>query len=297
MKILMVHKFYYIEGGAERYVFNVSDLLRQKGHTVIPFAMQDERNFPSEYSRYFADRFGPDQLFMTRNPLKRIQIARRVIYNREAQRKLDQLIKETRPDIAHVHSVYHHLSPSVLSTLKEHNLPVMMTLHDYKIICPNYILMDGSRRVCEACRGKSFWKATAKKCFRDSYAASALVSLEAYATKFNKSYSSHVDLFMSPSRFLGDRVAAYGYQPVRVQPYTLDLTEYQPGYQPENYFLFMGRLTHEKGLHFLIDAARQIRNTELYIVGTGPLANELRERISREKLDHVKMIGYKSGTE
>jgi glycosyltransferase involved in cell wall biosynthesis len=298
MKVLMVHKFYYVEGGAERYVFNVTDLLKQRGHEVIPFAMQDDHNFASEYSRYFADRFGPDQLFETKNPWQRLRIAKRIIFNREAQQRLEALIEATQPDIAHVHSVYHHLSPSVLFTLKKYNLPVMMTLHDYKLVCPNYIFLDGKRRLCEACHGRSFWKATAKKCFRDSYAGSALVSAEAYVNHWKKSYLDHVDLYVSPSKFLGDKISQYGYgsKPVRVQPYALDLDVYQPCYDESDYFVFLGRLTHEKGVHFLLDAAKSIRG-RLVILGTGPLENDLRQRIEREHLTNVTLLGYKSGSE
>ena len=299
MKILMVHKFYYVEGGAERYVFNVSDLLQEKGHVVIPFAMQDDRNFDSDYADFFSDRFGPDLLFSTRNPFKRLSIAKRIIFNRQAQEKLAQLIEETRPDFAHVHSIYHHLSPSVLFTLKQYNLPVLLTLHDYKMVCPNYIFLDGKRQVCEACRGKQFWHATAKKCFRDSYAASALVSAEAYVNKRKKSYHDNVDLFVSPSKFLADKISSYGYadKSVVVQPYTLDLNAYEPCYEPSDYFVFMGRLTHEKGVHFLLDAAKQIKGADLYVLGTGPLEQELRDRVERENLANVKMLGYKSGDE
>ena len=299
MKILMVHKFYYVEGGAERYVFNVTDLLKKKGNTVIPFAMHDERNFESEYSSYFVDRFGPDQLFETRNPFQHLKIADRIIFNKSAQKKLSLLIEETKPDIAHVHSIYHHLSPSILHTLKKHKLPVMLTLHDYKIVCPNYIFLDGQRNVCEACEGKHFWKATSKKCFRNSFAASALVTTEAYINHWKKSYYNNVDVFVSPSKFLGDKISQYGYEkkPVLVQPYTLDLEAYEPCYEPSDYFVFMGRLTHEKGVNFLLDAAKEIRGADLYILGTGPLEDEMRQRVKNENLNNVKMLGYKGGDE
>ena len=119
MKILKIHKFFYIEGGAERYVFNLSDLLEAKGHTVIPFSMHHPRNLESEYSRYFVSYFNPDQFRENKNPFSMLKKMGRVVYSREAQIKLTQLVKETRPDIAHVHSVYHHLSPAVLKTLKQ----------------------------------------------------------------------------------------------------------------------------------------------------------------------------------
>jgi glycosyltransferase involved in cell wall biosynthesis len=198
-----------------------------------------------------------------------------------------------------VHSIYHHLTPSVLFTLKKYNLPVLLTLHDYKMVCPNYIFLDGKRHICEACQGKHFWQATAKKCFRNSFAASALVTAEAYWNYWKKSYLNNVDVFVSPSQFLGDKISQYGYQdkPVLVQPYTLDLSTYEPCYEPSNYFVFMGRLTHEKGVHFLLDAAKHIRGADLYVLGTGPIEDELSQRVQKENLTHVKMLGYKSGDE
>jgi glycosyltransferase involved in cell wall biosynthesis len=104
---------------------------------------------------------------------------------------------------------------------------------------------------------------------------------------------------MSPSQFLGDKISQYGYQgkPVLTQPYTLDLRMYEPCYEPSDYFVFMGRLTHEKGVHFLLDAAKRIQGADLYVLGTGPLEHELRERVQSENLSNVKMLGYKSGDE
>ncbi len=299
MKILMVHKFYYIEGGAERYVFNISDLLQKKGHTVIPFAMDDPRNFNSVYQEYFCSRFSPEQFFSTKSLKKRLYLARRIIFNQEAQQKLASLIEKEEPDLAHVHSVYHHLSPSVMHTLKNYNLPVMLTLHDYKLICPNYIFLDGKNNLCEVCHGKHFWHAVARKCFRNSYGASLLITMEAYFNYFKKSYRKNVDLFVSPSQFLADKIMKYGYadKPVLVQPYTLNTDLYQPCYEPKDYYVFMGRLTQEKGLDFLLAAAAQIRDIKLYIVGTGPLENDLKKRIDEQKLTHIQMLGYKSGDE
>lgn len=295
----MLHKFYYVEGGAERYVFNLTELLKQKGHEVIPFAMQDDRNFDSPYSCYFAPRFGPDMLFETKNPVRRLKIAAQTIYNRKVQDFLKQLLEDTKPDIAHVHSVYHHLSPSVFPILKEYNLPVLVTLHDYKLVCPNYIFLDGQRHVCELCKGKYFWNATRKKCFRDSYAASFLVTLEAYINYWKKSYQNNIDVLVSPSKFLADKIAKYGYEnkEISVLPYTLDLNTYVPCFQPSDYFVFMGRLTHEKGVDFLLDAMSKIKETNLYLLGTGPLQNHLQNRIEKEGLTHVRLLGYKSGDE
>jgi len=298
MRILTVHKFHYIEGGAERYLFNQTRLLEEKGHVVIPFSMHHPRNQHSEYQNYFADHFNPEQLREVRfKPLALARQVARVCYNRNAQQQLDRLIRDAQPDLAHVHSIYHHLSPAVLHTLKAHRLPVVMELHDYKLVCPNYILLDGQGRLCEACQGRRFFRSVWKKCFRNSYPASFLVAMEATLHKWLKSYHRHVDLFISPSQFLADKMRQYGYgdKTIVVQPYTLDVAAYKPCYDPSDYYIFMGRLTHEKGVRFLLQAAAQIRNSRLYICGTGPMEAELKELARQQGLSHVRFMGYQSG--
>lgn len=295
----MIHKFHYIEGGAERYVFNLSELLHQKGHHVIPFSMQHPKNFPSPYSDYFVSYFNPEQLRESKNPFATIKKAARVINNREAQQKLAMLIEETRPDIAHVHSVYHHISPSVLKTLKDYRIPVILTLHDFKLVCPNIVFLDGKNKVCEACQGKYFWKAAVKKCFRNSYGASLLVAIEASYHHLLKSYKNQVDLFHAPSAFMAKKMAEYGYEnkPIRTLPYTLDVQSFKPHFGKSDYFVYAGRMSVEKGVLFLVDAMRNIKDIKLYLIGTGPLDEEIRNRIDQYHLDHVEMLGYKSGDE
>ncbi len=297
MKILTVHKFFYIEGGAERYVFNLTSVLEKRGHTVIPFSMQHPKNKPSPWQDYFSAYFNPEQFRQTKNPVRIIQNALRVIYNREAQQKLAALIEKTRPDIAHVHSIYHHLSPAVLKTLKDYRLPVVQTLHDFKLLCPNIVFLDAQNKVCTLCSGGNNWHATRKKCFRRSLPGSFLVSLEATVHKYLRSYKKYVDLFHAPSRFLGSRIAksGFGHRPVEIVPYTLDVAGYQPDYHPQNYFVYVGRLSVEKGVLFLLDAMKKVSGTRLKIIGTGPLEQHMKERINRENLNHVEMMGYQSG--
>jgi len=299
MNVLMIHKFYYIEGGAERYVFNLSELLNKKGDHVIPFSMQHPKNFPSPYSDYFVSYFNPEQLRESKNPLATIKKAARVIYNHEAQRKLSMLIEETRPDIAHVHSVYHHISPAILKTLHDYHIPVILTCHDFKLVCPNIVFLDGKNKVCEACRGRYFWKAAVKKCFRDSYGASLLVAMEATCHYILKSYKNYVDMLHAPSAFLAKKMAEYGYEnkPIRTLPYTLDVQSFEPHYGKSDYFVYAGRMSVEKGVLFLVDAMRYIKGIQLVLIGTGPLDEEIRNRISLYHLDNVQMLGYKSGDE
>ncbi len=294
MKILMVHKFYYVEGGAERYVFNLTHLLEKKGHTVIPFAMKHEKNFETEYADYFADTLQVDQVKSGFGLSDRISSIKQFIYNKNAQVQLARLIKDTKPDIAHVHSIYHHLSPSVLDTLKEYNLPVIQTLHDYKLVCPNYIFLNGRGENCEKCKGRAYWHAVTNKCFHKSYSASALIAAEGYYHRFANTYKKNIDLFTSPSRFLGDKVVKYGFPKEKMIffPYTLPLEDYVPNYDYDDSAIFMGRLTREKGVWSLLQAMQECRELNLKIAGTGPIENELKDYVRKNNMSNVKFLGY-----
>ena len=299
MNILMVHKFYYIEGGAERYYFNLSGLLQQRGHTVVPFAMKHPQNLASDYGDFFVDYFEPDAELAHLGLLNGLRAACRVVYNRQAQQKIAALIDHVRPDIAHVHGVYHHLSPSVLFSLKQKNLPVIFTLHEYKILCPDYLFLDRHGRVCEKCAGKHFWHPIVKKCFRNSFAASALVSIESYVHRFLRTYRDKVDLYLSPSQFLRGKMLQYGFPEEKVQwlPYTIPIEQYQPFYDCEDYFVYVGRLSPEKGITQLVHAMKRLPQVRLKVVGTGRLLQPLQEYLRQHQLSNVELAGYKSGAE
>lgn len=297
MKILMVHKFYYIEGGAERYFFNLSELLQREGHQVIPFAMQHPRNEETPYSSYFVDYFEPDKEMAKLGLMNGARAAARVIFNYQAQDRIEALIDEIQPDLAHVHGVYHHLSPSVLFSLKKKHLPVIFTLHEYKILCPDYLFLDSQGRVCERCAGKHFWHAVAKKCFRDSLAASALVSVESYAHRLLRTYHRKVDLYLSPSKFLRSKMIQYGFPEEKVEwlPYTIPIDLYEPQYSHQGYFVYVGRLSHEKGIAPLVHAMKRIPHARLKVLGTGRLGEPLQAFVRQEGLKNVEFLGHQSG--
>jgi hypothetical protein len=114
MKILQINKFFYMRGGAERHYFDLIDLLESHGHEIVHFSMQDPRNKPSPYADYFVSN-----LELAAPGLGSLQALGRLFYSREAAQKLEALIDATHPDVAHVHLIYHHLSPSVLEVLRK----------------------------------------------------------------------------------------------------------------------------------------------------------------------------------
>lgn len=297
MKVLMVHKFYFIEGGAERYMFNLSGLLTSRGEQVIPFAMQHPRNVPTPYSRYFVSQFDPDGVLGRLSVRAGLRSVGRVIYSMEARRKIERLIEDERPDIAHVHGVYHHLSPSVLFALKRYSIPVVFTLHEYKILCPSYLFLNRHGQVCELCEGRKFWHPIKERCLKGSLAASMLVSAEAYVHRILRTYHRTVDLFISPSRFLRDKMIQYGFPPEKViwLPYTIPIHEYEPCYEADNYFTYVGRLSREKGIELLVEAMENVEGAELYVCGTGRLEESLKRMVATRGMRNVRFLGHLGG--
>ena len=297
MKVLIIHKFYFIEGGAERYMFNMAAMLQENGIEVIPFAMQHPRSFSTPYYDYFVSYFEPDRILKNLNIINGTKSIGRVIYNREARQKIEKLIRDTNPDIAHVHGVYHHLSPSVLFSLKKYNLPVVFTLHEYKILCPSYLFLDRYGEICERCQGKYFWHPIQQRCLKDSFSASALISAEAYVHRCLKTYHKNVDLYVSPSKFLRAKMIQYGFpaEKIRWLPYSIPIKDYEPNYSSENYFTYVGRLSKEKGIELLVKAMAHVSEADLYVCGTGRLQEPLKQWIDANKIKNVRFLGYLSG--
>ena len=174
MRILQINKFFYRRGGADIHFLDLGRLLESHGHEVIHFSAVDSRNEPSPYSKYFIPSI---DLRARHGLLGGLKVAGHILYSTIAARKFEQLIKDTKPDIAHLHNIYRHLSPSILPVLKKYKIPVVMTLHDYKMICPNYKLYTQGA-VCERCRKHKYYQAIFHRCIFDKTMPSAMAALE-----------------------------------------------------------------------------------------------------------------------
>lgn len=295
MKVLAVNKFYHLYGGADRYFLELNELLCQRGHEVIPFAMSHEKNLATPYASYFVT---PVHFFDAKRQSRPWKIAGRVLYSLEAKRKISRLLKETRPRIAHLHNVAHQLSPSILQPLKDAGLPVVQTLHDYKLICPTYRLLSHGE-LCERCKGRRFYHAALQRCNRGSLAASALNALEMYLHHKVLGLYDLVDRFIAPSRFVQAKVVEFGVAPERVVyfPYFVDLNAWYPKKERGEYIVYFGRLVEGKGVATLIRAMKHVRKMDLYIIGEGELEGHLKSLAAREGLSHIRFLGYRSGEE
>lgn len=302
MKIIMINKFFFVKGGAERYFFEISDILRQQGHEVIPFAMKHPENEPSQYDRYFVDYVEYQGNSVFSKFTNSLSVLSRMIYSRQAQKKLESLIENEKPDIAHLHMIEHQISPSILVTLKKYNMPIMQTVHQYKLVCPNYRLYNmRTSQVCEKCLKSHCLHPIKERCHMDSALAGAMIGLESQMHRWMRIYSKHIDLFHVPSHFMGSKLHEGGIPKEKIHHlfYTLDFEQFKPHFKGKNYFLYYGRLAREKGILTLFKAIKQldVSNFEFYIVGDGPEREVLENFIAEHQLKNIRMLGYKGGDE
>ena len=299
MKILHANKFYYNRGGAESAYFALADLLARRGHEVVPFAMQDPGNIATAYSRYFVSNV--ELRDDGASPLAKLTAATRILYSREAEQKIERLIEDIRPDVAHLHNIYHQISPSILRALRRHRIPTVMTLHDYKILCPAYTLYSNGE-VCERCNGHRYYNAVLRACVRESRVKSAICALEAYFHSATGAYRKNADLFIAPSDFLRGKAIEFGVDQGRIitLPNFIDASGAPMSETYGNYFLYSGRIDGVKGLHTLLRAVRSssaISSFALWIAGDGEQRPQLEEYSRVHGLDNVRFLGQLSQDE
>ena len=289
----MCNSFYYLRGGSERCFFDLTEVLSSHGHEVVPFSMLDERNFPTSYSEYFLSNCDfSSQLGAGGSVVDKLKAVERVIYSREAAHQIKRLIDDTKPDIAHLHLIAHEISPSILPVIKLAGIPVVQTLHDYKLLCPNTTFISNGR-ICEECKTHRYYQVVLNRCKRGSWAASGLAGLEMYAHKAMRLYERYVDTYIVPSRFLQGKLEEYSVPtPTLHLPNFLYLERFEPCYEPDDYFVYSGRLVAEKGILTLIKAMDQVKRSHLFIAGAGDLEDELKTYVKDHELQNVTFLGH-----
>lgn len=275
MRVLLANKFFFNNGGSESVMFQEREFLRSVGVDVVDFSMRDPRNLPSPYAEFFV---APQTYGGLTGAAARVGAALRLIHSPEAVRKIGRLIDRTRPDLVHCHNIYHQLTPSIIGAARRRGVPVVLTLHDYKPVCPVYTRLRGGR-VCSECIDGGVSGVLRHRCADGSLARSALLYGEALVQRWRKSYE-RVSVFVAPSEFM--RVSVAGRLPagsVQVLHNGVDTTARRPSFRDEGYALYLGRLSPEKGVETLLAAhAGLAGRVPLRIAGTGPLEAELRAR-------------------
>ncbi|HNW55791.1 MAG TPA: glycosyltransferase [bacterium] len=290
MRILQVNKFNYPRGGADKYFLELTEKLIANGHQVAKFCMKDQRNLPDDNSRYWPSNIN----FEKPNIIDKVKAPLRIVYSLESKICFYQMIKKFKPDIIHAHNIYHQLSPSIIDAAREAGVPVIMTLHDYKLVCPNYQMLNHGRP-CEKCLDGNFWHCFRERCFKNSLSQSFLVSLESSIHKMRRTYDRGIKLFVAPSQFLADKCQQAAWSEEKIRVINNPIGELPSGErQPQNYFLYSGRLSQEKGIEVLLHGLAETKY-RLKIAGSGPLEANLRQLVSQLGIDsQVEFLGFQN---
>jgi glycosyltransferase involved in cell wall biosynthesis len=219
-----------------------------------------------------------------------------IFYSFEAKKKMELLLNEEKPDLAHLHNIYHQLSPSILPVLKKKGIPTVMTLHDFKLLCPNYTFLRNGMP-CESCQGKHFYKAVIHHCVKNSYWKSLICSLEMYFHRFLNIYQDSVDIFITLSEFSRDKMIQYGIpeKKVLLLPNYIDIPSNGREKKLGEYILFFGRLSEKNGVWILIQAMEKVKEIPLVVAGEGELLSDLKKFVKEKKLDNVYFAGFLNG--
>ena len=287
-QVLQVSNNHFVAGGSDRYYFELTKALRSAGHEVCEFAAKDSRNDESAYSRFFPDAANIDDARARDFP--------RYLYSRAARRSMNALLSEQAVDIAHLHIYYGRLTASILEPLVARDIPLVQTLHEYKLICPVYTCLREGQS-CEACEGRKFWKSISYRCKGDSLQRSMAAGVEAYVSKALGSHDA-ISHFIAVSNFQRQRMLANDIcEPGRISTVHnfVDPASLRPLVEAGKYALYFGRLEKLKGIDTMLAAAKRMPGVTLKIVGSGAYKEACAARIRNDALDNVELLDFQGG--
>lgn len=286
-------------GGTETFHYNLAEALTAAGHKVVYFSMYDERNIPCEQDKYFVSNVDYNEPNLS--GLKKIKTGLKLIYNFEAKRKFEQLIKDEKPDVAHIGLLHRQITFSVVDILKKYNIPVVMHLHELTAVCPCYTMLRPNGTICSDCAIKGYWNCVKYNCMKGSKAKSLLAYAEAMFLKYGHYYNK-IDTYIAECNFYKNLVekANFTTSPIIKMNNFLPINqEYKAYYEHDNYILYFGRYAREKGVLTILKAYAQMNCSEkLVLVGKGSEEEKIREYVAEHKLDNkVEINGAIFGKE
>ena len=288
MKILMVNKFLYPRGGCETYMLNLAEALKAKGHQVEYFGMYDDNNTVGNSAGLYTTNMD-----FHSNKLERFLYPFKIIYSREAYKKISKVLDSFKPDIVHMNNINFQLTPSIIYAIKKRNIPLVQTVHDYQMICPNHLLYSfNETKPCERCIVGSKWNCFKHNCIHGSKIKSLVGSIEAILYSVLKTYKK-VDLYVCPSRFLEAKLLSesslYSGKTIAIHNF-IEKKPVPPkaeGQKP--YVAFASRLSKEKGVTLLSEAAKLLGEYRFIIAGNGPDDECLKN------IPNVELTGFLTG--
>jgi len=293
LKILLINKFLYPKGGDAISTLTTGKILAEKGHEVAFWGMGHPKNpaYP-----FHADFVSQVDYEASNGLTAKLKASANILYSFEAKKKIASLLKKFQPDVVHLNNFAHQISPSILDEIKKHDIPVLMTMRDYKMVCPTYSMLCQGK-ICEKCMGGCFYHCGLNRCTKGSLFKSLVNVAEMYLHHKVLHIYDKIDLYISPSRFLQAKVQEMGLRgEVAYLSNCVDISGFTPAFEwEENSIVYVGRLSHEKGVETLINGVKTIPDVRLKIIGDGSLKRELEEKIRTEHIGNVQFLGYRTG--
>ena len=273
MRILLVHNYYREPGGEDVVFAQERDLLQRKGHHVVIYTRSNEEALAT-------------------SSLDSFRLLTTSIYSHQAESDITRIIRDEKPDLAHIHNTFMMISPGIFKALSNAKVPAVHTIHNYRLLCPaSFLYRDG--RVCEECTTRGLMSGVRHGCYRNSRVHTAAVALMLKTHRIAGTWTRHVEAFIALTQFARHKLLANGFPAERVHVKS-NFIDRDPGQRqgPGEYALFVGRLSPEKGLRTLINAwSRMAFPVPLRIIGDGPEREQLEAHAHKSSLPHIQFLG------
>ena len=289
MKILIVNKFLHPNGGSETYIFRLGEYLRSVGHEVQYFGMEHEGRCVSNNLELYTS----DMDFHGGSKLKKLTYPIKTIYSSEAKNKIAAVLNDFKPDVVHINNFNYQLTPSIIYAAEKYRkkknpkLKIVFTAHDYQLLCPNHMFFDMQGNACEKCLGGKFTNCAKNACIHSSKAKSIVGTAEATLYKMLGTYK-YIDTIICCSEFLKEKMDTnplFKDKTVAIHNF-IDKIDC-PKCEKEDYILYFGRYSKEKGVNLLMEAS----DVNFICAGKGELEDEI------NNAPNITNLGFKSGYE
>ncbi len=286
----MVNKFLYPHGGPETYMLKLGKYLTSLGHRVEYFGMEH----PDRCVENNANCYTENMDFHNSSIQKKLKLPFKIIYSNEARKKISAVIEDFKPDIVHLNNINFQLTPSIIYEIKKHGIPIVQTVHDPQIACPNHkMYIDKTHSTCEKCLNGNYINCVKNKCVHNSAARSMLAAFEAYLYHKKDAYNL-VDCFICPSKFITDIMLKAGIRKeklVTLHNFCNKHIDLPPKNLDKKYVLYFGRLSPEKGIKTLIEVCKELDYIHFIFAGEGELSDLCKG------IDNAEYVGFKFGEE
>lgn len=292
MKVLLINKFLHHNGGSETYIFKLGECLQSIGHEVQYFGMEHEGRCVGNA----VNAYTSDMDFHDGSMLSKIAYPIKTIYSKEARVQIRKVLDDFRPDVCHLNNFNYQLTPSVILEIVKwrkqtrHECKIVFTAHDYQLICPNHMMNNPTTHAnCEKCVGGHYFNCVKGRCIHGSIAKSIVGMAEAVFWNAKGTYK-YIDNIICCSEFMKRKMDTNTFlidKTVVLQNF-IDKSEVRSE-KKEDYVLYFGRFSKEKGVRTLLEAAKKLPNIKFVFAGNGDYAKEMKS------INNVKYVGFKTG--